>query len=48
MTAKSQREEGCLDRRLALKLTLLGASALMVSKDRSALAADGEKRVRRP
>jgi len=44
MTSKWQREKGDLDRRLALKLALVGASALMVSKGRSALAADGEKK----
>ena len=43
MTAKWQREKGDLDRRLALKLAFVGASALMVSKGRSALA-DGEKK----
>jgi hypothetical protein len=44
MTAKWQREKGDLDRRLALKLALVGASALLVSKGSSALAADGEKK----
>jgi hypothetical protein len=44
MTAKWQREKSDLDRRLALKLALVGASALMVSKGGSALAADGEKK----
>jgi hypothetical protein len=38
MTAKWQREKGDLDRRLALKLALVGASALLVSKGDSALA----------
>jgi hypothetical protein len=37
-TAKWQREKGDLDRRLALKLALVGASALLVSKGGSALA----------
>lgn len=41
MTAKWQREKADLDRRLALKLTLVGASALLASKGGSALAADG-------
>ena len=44
MTAKWQREKGDLDRRLALKLTLVGTSALLVSKGGSAMAADGEKK----
>ena len=44
MTAKWQREKGVLDRRLALELALVGASALLVSKGGSALAADGEKK----
>jgi len=44
MTAKWQRETDDLDRRLALKLALVGASALMVSKGRSAPAADGGKK----
>src|SRR5207249_4693615 len=44
MTARWQRKKGDLDRRLALKLALLGASALLVSKGGSALAADGEKK----
>jgi hypothetical protein len=44
MTAKWQRERGDLDRRLALKLAFVGASALMVSEGGSALAADGEKK----
>ena len=43
MTTKRQREEGDLDRRLALKLALAGASALLASKGGSVLAAEGEK-----
>jgi len=43
MTTKRQREEGDLDRRLALKLALAGASALLASKGGSVLAADGGK-----
>ena len=43
MTTKRQREEGDLDRRLALKLALAGASALLASKVGSVLAADGAK-----
>ena len=41
MTTKRQREEGDLDRRLALKLVFAGASALLASKGGSVLAADG-------
>ncbi len=44
MTAKRQREEGDLDRRLTLKLALAGASALLASKGGSVLAAEGEKK----
>jgi len=43
MTTKRQREECDLDRRLALKLALAGASALLASKGGSVLAADGGK-----
>ncbi len=43
MTTKRQREECDLDRRLALKLALAGASALLASKGGSVLAAEGEK-----
>jgi len=44
MTTKRQREEGGLDRRLALKLALAGASALLASKGGSVLAADEGKK----
>jgi hypothetical protein len=44
MTAKQQRKEGHLDRRLTLKLALAGASALLASKGGSVLAAEGEKK----
>jgi len=44
MTTKRQREEGDLDRRLALKLALAGASALLASKGGSVLAADEGKK----
>jgi hypothetical protein len=44
MTAKRQREERDLDRRLTLKLALAGASALLASKGGSVLAAEGEKK----
>jgi len=43
MTAKRQRDEGDLERRLTLKLALAGASALLASKGASVLAAGGEK-----
>ena len=44
MTAKWQREKGDPDRRLLLKLALVGASALLVRQGGSALAADEEKK----
>lgn len=44
MTTKRQRAEGDLDRRLALKLALAGASALLASMGGSVLAADGGKK----
>ena len=44
MTTKRQQEEGDLDRRLALKLALAGASALLASKGGSVLAADEGKK----
>jgi hypothetical protein len=44
MTTKRRREEGDLDRRLALKLALAGASALLASKGGSVLAADKGKK----
>lgn len=45
MTTKRQQEEGDLDRRLALKLALAGASALLASKGGSVLAADEGKKM---
>ena len=44
MTPKWQREKGDPDRRLLLKLALVGASTLLVRQGGSALAADGEKK----
>lgn len=44
MTAKWERERGDLDRRLLLKLALVGASASLVSQGGGALAADRQKK----